>query len=393
MISGYPADYTREWAAIGKANGTTLTLTWSTARTLSSVRLYDRPNTSDPDHRRNTHLLQRHRHRRALPRQRRRRDHRHLRPTQHHQRALHRHLHQQHHHQPRPRRNPGIRVHHAPTCAHTDSHPDPHGHPDTHRDTDPDADSDSHAHPDTDTHGHADTHTDGDNRRTWPARPAWPRARRTPPRPGQTAAKAIDGVISGYPADYTREWAAIGKANGTTLTHHLEHRTHPAARSASTDRPDTSDRITGGTLTFSNGTVIAVPSLDNAGAATIVAPSPHAAPPACASPSPPPAAPPPTSASPKSRHTGTPRPRRHPPRPRPTAPRGVMTASLYFAEHPGELPPTPSTNWARRRKRRPKRSGSAPEVVVAFAGGPGGRCHARPRDGDDRSAAVMPPSA
>ena len=44
VISGYPADATREWATVG-AKTATLTLTWSAARTISSVTLYDRPNT------------------------------------------------------------------------------------------------------------------------------------------------------------------------------------------------------------------------------------------------------------------------------------------------------------------------------------------------------------
>lgn len=87
---------------------------------------------------------------------------------------------------------------------------------------------------------------------------------------GQTAAKAIDGSPVGYPGDYTKEWATIGGKAGATLT-----LTWPAAvtidRVVLYDRPNTSDRITGGQLTFSSGAPVTVPSLDNAGAATSVA--------------------------------------------------------------------------------------------------------------------------
>ncbi len=91
---------------------------------------------------------------------------------------------------------------------------------------------------------------------------------------GQTAAKAIDGSKTGYPGDYTKEWATLGGKTGVTLTLNWS-----AARTISSvklyDRPNTSDRVTGGTLTFSDGSVVTVPSLDNAGAATTVTFSPR----------------------------------------------------------------------------------------------------------------------
>ena len=34
---------------------------------------------------------------------------------------------------------------------------------------------------------------------------------------GQTANKAIDGIISGYPGDYTKEWATVGGGAGSWL--------------------------------------------------------------------------------------------------------------------------------------------------------------------------------
>lgn len=90
------------------------------------------------------------------------------------------------------------------------------------------------------------------------------------PADGQTAAKAVDGVVSGYPDAPTAEWAApwggvgtwiqLDWAAGTTL-----HEVDLA------DRPNGDDRVTGGTLTFSDGSSVAVPALDDGGAVQRVA--------------------------------------------------------------------------------------------------------------------------
>ena len=86
---------------------------------------------------------------------------------------------------------------------------------------------------------------------------------------GQAAVKAIDGVIGGYPVDSTREWATVGGRAGSYLD-----LVFPAAvtlnRVVLYDRPNAKDQITGGTLTFSDGTTVAVPTLDNAGQATSI---------------------------------------------------------------------------------------------------------------------------
>jgi predicted naringenin-chalcone synthase len=86
---------------------------------------------------------------------------------------------------------------------------------------------------------------------------------------GQTATKAIDGVAAGYPTDSSREWATTGGKTGSYL-----ELTFPTAvdlnRVVLFDRPNAADQITAGTLTFSDGTTVAVPSLDNAGTATTV---------------------------------------------------------------------------------------------------------------------------
>jgi LmbE family N-acetylglucosaminyl deacetylase len=83
---------------------------------------------------------------------------------------------------------------------------------------------------------------------------------------GQGAAKAIDGVISGYPADSSKEWASNGGKAGSWLK-----LTWTTAQTFNTivlyDRPNTNDQITGGNIAFSDGTSIAVGSLPNAGTA------------------------------------------------------------------------------------------------------------------------------
>ena len=84
---------------------------------------------------------------------------------------------------------------------------------------------------------------------------------------GQTAAKAIDGSTLGYPADATREWATVGGKAGSWL-----QLTWASAitidRVVLYDRPNTDDRITGGTLTFSDGSSVPVTTLSNSGGAT-----------------------------------------------------------------------------------------------------------------------------
>ncbi|MET3951618.1 PIG-L family deacetylase [Arthrobacter sp. UYEF36] len=86
---------------------------------------------------------------------------------------------------------------------------------------------------------------------------------------GQTAVKAIDGVIAGYPVDSTREWATVGGRAGSYLDLAFPA-TVTLNRVVLYDRPNAKDQITGGTLTFSDGSTVAVPALDNAGQATSI---------------------------------------------------------------------------------------------------------------------------
>ncbi|SCV72561.1 BQ2448_4098 [Microbotryum intermedium] len=86
---------------------------------------------------------------------------------------------------------------------------------------------------------------------------------------GQTADRANDGVISGYPSNWTAEWATQGEESGAWLN--LTWSSLCMVDSlVFYDRPNTNDWITGGTVAFSDGTTIPVPSLNNDGSATVV---------------------------------------------------------------------------------------------------------------------------
>ncbi|MBO0729869.1 MAG: PIG-L family deacetylase, partial [Acidimicrobiaceae bacterium] len=86
---------------------------------------------------------------------------------------------------------------------------------------------------------------------------------------GQTAAKAIDGVVDGYPGDYTKEWATVGGGAGSWLKLAWSN-SQTINQVVLYDRPNTSDQVTAGTLSFSDGTTVNVPSLNNNGSATTV---------------------------------------------------------------------------------------------------------------------------
>jgi hypothetical protein len=85
----------------------------------------------------------------------------------------------------------------------------------------------------------------------------------------QTATKAIDGVISGYPTDHTREWATLNQLGGAWI-----RLTWSSPQMISQivlhDRINSTDRITGGTLQFSDGTSVPVGPLPNDGSAYTV---------------------------------------------------------------------------------------------------------------------------
>ena len=77
---------------------------------------------------------------------------------------------------------------------------------------------------------------------------------------GQTANKAIDGVIDGYPGDYTKEWATAGGGAGSWLK-----LTWSSPQTVNTivlyDRPNLNDQITGGNIQFSDRSSVTVGTL------------------------------------------------------------------------------------------------------------------------------------
>ena len=83
---------------------------------------------------------------------------------------------------------------------------------------------------------------------------------------GQSAIKAIDTFVDGYPTDPTREWVAPGQLAGAWI-----QLTWPAARAISRivlhDRINTEDQILAATIQFSDGSSVAAGTLPNDGAA------------------------------------------------------------------------------------------------------------------------------
>jgi hypothetical protein len=81
---------------------------------------------------------------------------------------------------------------------------------------------------------------------------------------GQTAHKANDGVIDGYPGDLTKEWATVGGKAGSWLKLTWS-KPVTVTRVVLYDRPNLYDQITGGTLNFSDGSSVSVGVLNNNG--------------------------------------------------------------------------------------------------------------------------------
>jgi hypothetical protein len=78
----------------------------------------------------------------------------------------------------------------------------------------------------------------------------------------QQAIKAVDGVVDGYPGDYTREWATLSQTVGAWL-----QLTWGGAYTIDQvvlhDRPNINDQITSATLSFSDGSSVTVGTLPN----------------------------------------------------------------------------------------------------------------------------------
>ncbi len=86
---------------------------------------------------------------------------------------------------------------------------------------------------------------------------------------GQLAVKAVDGSTSGYPGDFTREWATIGGKAGSWLKLSWSA-SQTLTRVVLYDRPNLNDQVTSATLTFSDGSVVAVGTLPNDGSGLTV---------------------------------------------------------------------------------------------------------------------------
>jgi len=88
------------------------------------------------------------------------------------------------------------------------------------------------------------------------------------------ATAALDGSKRGAPGDPTREWATNNVRTGAWIELRWSN---PVTinRVVLYDRPNLTDRVTAGTLTFSSGPAVAVGSLANAGTATTVTFSPR----------------------------------------------------------------------------------------------------------------------
>lgn len=86
---------------------------------------------------------------------------------------------------------------------------------------------------------------------------------------GQTKEKAIDGVADGYPRYPDKEWVSNGELSGAWIQ--LDwNADHTVNKVVLYGRPNPSEQISSATLTFSDGTSVAVRALNADGRATVV---------------------------------------------------------------------------------------------------------------------------
>lgn len=85
----------------------------------------------------------------------------------------------------------------------------------------------------------------------------------------QFGSNAIDGVIDGYPGEHTKEWATLGEHVGAWIELRWDT-PQTISRVTLYDRPNSTDNITGGVLTFSSGSPLSVGGLSSTGTATDV---------------------------------------------------------------------------------------------------------------------------
>ena len=93
---------------------------------------------------------------------------------------------------------------------------------------------------------------------------------------GQLAVKAVDGVVDGFPGDYTKEWATVGGKAGSWIRLDWSS-AYTVDHVVLYDRPNLKDQVLGGTLLFSDGTSVSVGSLPNDGTGLTVTFAPRTA--------------------------------------------------------------------------------------------------------------------
>jgi hypothetical protein len=86
--------------------------------------------------------------------------------------------------------------------------------------------------------------------------------------PNQLAIKAVDGIADGYPGDSTREWATVGEGAGAWIE--LAWPTSYLVDQVVLYDRLTSEHVQSGTLSFSDGTTVAVGSVNSDGSAFAV---------------------------------------------------------------------------------------------------------------------------
>lgn len=86
---------------------------------------------------------------------------------------------------------------------------------------------------------------------------------------GQLASKAIDGVVDGFPGDFTREWATNHGKAGSWLN--LQWSSPQTANAFILyDRPNLNDQITGGNIQFDSGLTYSFGALNNDGTLNVL---------------------------------------------------------------------------------------------------------------------------
>lgn len=84
------------------------------------------------------------------------------------------------------------------------------------------------------------------------------------PQYGQLGVKAVDGIVDGSPGDYTKEWATQGQLAGAWINLNWGVPV-TTGQVVLYDRPNLTDNITSGTLSFSDGSSVPVGQLPNDG--------------------------------------------------------------------------------------------------------------------------------